>query len=78
MCTVAGPVLAISGEKIWKDCKNELFPKRYIKVYGGDDSALYNALRWKYSNGYLEDTEATHLVSGLKRCSSIKDKPFLK
>ena len=66
MCTVAGPVLAIQGNKIFEDCNNQLFPKKYIKVYGGDDSALYNAFRWKYVNGYLEGTEATHLFSAGK------------
>ena len=63
MCTVAGPILAIAGKKIFTDCNNQLFPKNYIQVYGGDDSALYNKLRWKYVNGYLEGTEATHLTS---------------
>ncbi|RAP27118.1 hypothetical protein DID74_00865 [Candidatus Marinamargulisbacteria bacterium SCGC AG-333-B06] len=63
MCTVAGPILAIQGKKIVEDCNNQLFPKKYIQVYGGDDSALYNMFRWKYVNGYLEGTEATHLVS---------------
>ncbi len=66
MCTVAGPVLAISGEKVFFDCGNELFPKKFIKIYGGDDSAIYNAFRWKYINGYLEGTEATHLFSAGK------------
>ena len=74
MCTVAGPVLAVAGQKIWKECKNELFPKKFIKVYGGDDSALYNALRWKYINGYLEGTEATHLVSGVKRAPEFENR----
>jgi len=64
MCTVAGPVFAISADKIYTHCNNELFPKKYIKVYGGDDSALYNALRWRYSAGYLEGCIATHLRSG--------------
>ncbi|MBE33322.1 hypothetical protein CL647_04300 [bacterium] len=63
MCTVAGPILAIEGKKIVEDCKNQLFPKKYIQVYGGDDSALYDVFRWKYINGYLEGTEATHLIS---------------
>ena len=68
MCTVAGPILAIQGRKIFLDCANQLFPKKFIKVYGGDDSALYNALRWKYVNGYLEGTQVTHMVSGAKVC----------
>lgn len=74
MCTVAGPILAIQAEKIWKDCKNELFPKKHISVYGGDDSALYNALRWKYKNGYLEGTQATHLFSAGKIAEKYREK----
>ncbi|RAP31722.1 hypothetical protein DID78_00160 [Candidatus Marinamargulisbacteria bacterium SCGC AG-343-D04] len=68
MCTVAGPIFAVEGKKILNECNNELFPKKVIKVYGGDDSALYNKLRKKYINGYLEGTEATHMHSGNKTC----------
>tara|TARA_A100001015_G_C14879413_1_gene667760 strand:- start:51 stop:773 length:723 start_codon:yes stop_codon:yes gene_type:complete len=64
MCTVAGPILAISAKKVLNDCGNELFPKKYIKVYGGDDSAIYNVFRWKYINGYLDGSLATHLITG--------------
>jgi len=74
MCTVAGPVLAIQGQKILVDCNNQLFPKKEIKVYGGDDSALYNALRRKYINGYLEGTQATHLFSAGKVASRYQNK----
>ncbi len=71
MCAVAGSVLAVQGKKIFNDCDNQLFPKKYIKVYGGDDSALYDKLRWKYVNGYLEGTEAVHLYSGAKMVSDL-------
>ncbi len=63
MCTVAGGVFAIEAKKIKTLCDYQLFPKKNITIYGGDDSALYNKLRWKYVNGYLEGTEATHLTS---------------
>lgn len=66
MCTVAGGVFAIDAKKIYFDCNNQLFPKEKIQVYGLDDSSLYAKLRWKYLNGYLEGTEATHLYSAGK------------
>jgi GT2 family glycosyltransferase len=68
MCTVAGPIFAVSGDKVYYDCGNELFPKKYIKVYGGDDSAIYAKLRKRYINGYLEGTEVTHMASGAHIC----------
>jgi len=63
MCTVAGGVFAIQAKKIVEQCDFNLFPKEVIKVYGGDDSALYSRLRWKFINGYLEGTEAIHFTS---------------
>lgn len=68
MCTVAGPVFAIQGQRLYTHLHGQLFPKDYIKVYGGDDSATYNKLRWNSINGYLEGTEATHLLSGATTC----------
>ena len=52
---------------------NKLFPKKYIKVYGGDDSALHAALKWSYINGYLEGTLATHLHSNGKLAKAYRD-----
>ena len=72
MVTVAGPILAISGKKVFEDCKNRLFPKKYVKTYGGDDSAIYDVFRWKYQNGYLENTEATHLFSAGKFADEVE------
>ena len=63
MCTVAGGVFAIQAKKIVEQCDFNLFPKEVIKIYGGDDSALYSRLRWKFINGYLEGTEAIHFTS---------------
>ena len=73
MCTVAGPILAMSGRLIFERCNNELFPKKYIKVYGGDDSALYDKVRWSHVNGYLEGTEITHMSSGATICLPEKN-----
>tara|TARA_B100000686_G_C16511755_1_gene822515 strand:+ start:101 stop:847 length:747 start_codon:yes stop_codon:yes gene_type:complete len=63
MCNVAGGIFAIEAKKITTLCDYQLFPKKKIRVYGGDDSALYNCLRWKCINGYLEGTQAIHLTS---------------
>ena len=71
-CTVAGPVFAVQAKKIFEDCDNKLFPKKYIKVYGGDDSALHAALKWSYINGYLEGTLATHLHSNGKLAKAYR------
>ena len=64
MCTVAGGIFAIEAKKIKSVCNYQIFPKNKMQVYGGDDSALYDKLRWRYVNGYLEGTEARHLASG--------------
>ncbi|OGI05965.1 MAG: hypothetical protein A2Y40_04255 [Candidatus Margulisbacteria bacterium GWF2_35_9] len=66
MCTVAGPIFAVNSYVYFTELKNRLFPKKFIATYGGDDSATYSALRWKYLNGYLENTEVIHLRSGKK------------
>lgn len=68
MCTVAGGIFAVQANKIISDCNNEVFPKKEIKLYGGDDSALYDKFRYKYHNGYLEGTEAIHLRTGATEC----------
>lgn len=72
MCTVAGGVFAIDAKKIFFECNNQLFPKEKIQVYGLDDSSLYAKLRWKYINGYLEGTQATHLYSGANRANGFE------
>lgn len=71
MCTVAGPVFAVSGHKLWHECQNRLFPSDRVFIYGGADSSLYAKLRWRYYNGYLEGTTATHLQSNGKRPENI-------
>jgi GT2 family glycosyltransferase len=65
LCCVAGPVLAMKGEILSGPLKFKLFPKKYVRVYGGDDSAIHYELKKRgYKNGYLNGTLATHLKSG--------------
>jgi len=61
LSTVAGPIFAITGNIFQNVLKYRLFPKKFLATYGGDDSATYSALQWKYINGYLEGTQVTHL-----------------
>ena len=69
LCTVAGPIFGIKSKRLVEDMGFELFPKKIYRRYGGDDSATYEKLRWKYSNGYLEGTKALHLKSASYQCS---------
>jgi hypothetical protein len=77
LCTVAGPLFAVSGEKLLNHCGNRLFPADKTSVhggsivYGGSDSALYEKLRWKYKNGYINGLETTHMQSGIKRSVDV-------
>jgi len=68
MSNVGGGVFAIQGEKVLRDCNNQLFPvnisMRKFRPYLADDAALGDALKWKYINGYLEGSKASHLASG--------------
>ncbi len=71
MATVAGPIFAIKGS-VYKDIlKYRLFPKKFIAKYGGDDSATYDALRYRTINGYLQGTEVTHLRSGDRKAKEL-------
>ncbi|MBN2058688.1 MAG: glycosyltransferase [Candidatus Saganbacteria bacterium] len=71
-CCVAGPVLAMKGEVLSKLLKFRLFPKKFVRVYGGDDSAIYLELKQQgYKMGYLNGTIVTHLKSGDKVAPEI-------
>ena len=71
MATVAGPIFAVKG-LVYRDIlKYRLFPKKFIAKYGGDDSATYDALRYKTINGYLQGTDVTHLRSGDKKAIEL-------
>lgn len=73
LCCVAGPILAMKGKILSGPLKFKLFPKKFIRVYGGDDSAIHNELKkYGYKNGYLNGTLATHLRSGDKLAEEIK------
>jgi GT2 family glycosyltransferase len=66
-CCVAGPILAMKGEVLSKLLNFKLFPKKFVRVYGGDDSAIYLELKKQgYKMGYLNGTIVTHLRSGDK------------
>jgi len=73
-CCVAGPILAMKGEVLSKLLKFKLFPKKFKRVYGGDDSAIYLELKKQgYKMGYLNGTIVTHLKSGNKLAPEIKN-----
>lgn len=73
-CCVAGPVLAMKGEVLSKYLDFKLFPKKFVRVYGGDDSAIYLELKKQgYKMGYLNGTIVTHLKSGQKVAPEIKE-----
>lgn len=71
LCTVAGPLFAVSGEKLWRLCDNRLFPADRTFVYGGADSSLYLKLRRRYFNGYINGLETTHMQSGIKQSVDV-------
>lgn len=73
-CCVAGPILAMKGTVLSGPLKFKLFPKKFTRVYGGDDSAIYLELRKQgYKMGYLNGTIVTHLKSGNKLAPEIKE-----
>ncbi|MFC1511182.1 glycosyltransferase family 2 protein [Candidatus Margulisiibacteriota bacterium] len=62
MCCVAGPILAMKGQTLKDPLDLKLFPKKFTRVYGGDDSATYLELkRHGYKSAYLNGTQITHL-----------------
>lgn len=70
MVPVAGGIMGFRGKLLKEDLDYEPFPmkhlpKRFLKTLpvGGADAALYNALKWKYKMGYLDNTMAYHLKS---------------
>jgi GT2 family glycosyltransferase len=74
MCCVAGPILAMRGEILSGPLNFKLFPKKFVRVYGGDDSAIYLELKKHgYKSGYLNGTLVTHLKSGDKFAEEIKN-----
>ncbi len=73
-CNVAGGVLAMKGEVLRDGLNFKLWPKRYIRVYGGDDASIHDELKSHgYKNGYLNGTLVTHLKSGNKLAPEIKN-----
>jgi GT2 family glycosyltransferase len=73
-CCVAGPILAMKGNVLREQLKFKLFPKKFDRVYGGDDSAIYLELKKQgYKMGYLNGTIITHLKSGNKLAPEIKN-----
>lgn len=73
-CNVAGGILAMKGETLRDGLNFVLWPKKFDRVYGGDDSAIYLELkRQGYKMGYLNGTIVTHLKSGNKLAPEIKD-----
>ena len=78
LCTVAGGISGIRTTRLVEDMGFELFPKKQFKRYGGDDSAMYDKLRWKYTNGYLEGTKALHMRSAGFNCSDQEINAFIK
>ncbi|MEK6557321.1 MAG: hypothetical protein AABZ14_03360, partial [Candidatus Margulisiibacteriota bacterium] len=66
MSNVAGGIFAIQGDIVLNRLKGRLFPKKKYDVYWHDDAALYDALKWRYRNGYLNGTLAKHYKSGDK------------
>ncbi|NQT30497.1 MAG: hypothetical protein HQ596_07980 [Candidatus Saganbacteria bacterium] len=74
MCCVAGPILAMKGKILSGPLDFKLFPKKFVRVYGGDDSAIDMELKKHgYKNAYLNGTLATHLRSGNKLAPEIKN-----
>ena len=71
-CCVAGPILAMKGIVLSELLKFKLFPKKFTRVYGGDDSAIYLELKKQgFKMGYLNGTIVTHLKSGNKLAPEI-------
>jgi len=67
LAPIAGSIYAYRGEILRDDLQYEPFQMKYIPkkyrhytAYGGDDSALYNALN-RYKHGYILDTECIHM-----------------
>jgi GT2 family glycosyltransferase len=73
-CCVAGPILAMKGTVLSKLLGFKLFPKKFQRVYGGDDSAIYLELKKQgYKMGYLNGTIVTHLKESDRVAPEIKD-----
>jgi GT2 family glycosyltransferase len=76
-CNVAGGILAMKGAVLRDGLRFNLWPKKYIRVYGGDDASLHDELKKQgYQNGYLNGTLVTHLKSGEKRAEELRNLEF--
>ena len=78
---VAGGIMGLQGRVLKDDLNYQLFqPKHFPKIFmkispvGGADSALYNALKWRYKMGYLANTTAYHLKSRDNKVVDIPSK----
>lgn len=79
LCPVAGGIMGIRGSILRDHLNYKLFhpkhlPRQYLDILGvgGADSALYNALKWRFKCGYIAETTALHMKS---RDGSIVDIP---
>ena len=73
-CCVAGPILAMKSTVLSGPLKLKLFPKKFVKVYGGDDSAIYLELKKQgLKMGYLNGTIVTHLKTSHSEAQEIRD-----
>ncbi|MFH1542574.1 MAG: glycosyltransferase [bacterium] len=74
MCCVAGPIFVIKGQTLADPLQFKLFPKKFVKVYGGDDSAIWLELKKHgLKSAYLNGTKVTHLISGKKVSPELQE-----
>ena len=65
LANVPGGIVGIRGDLLKNELDYMLFPmKKYMARDDNHDGILYSKLRWKYLNGFLNDTLATHWRSG--------------
>ena len=70
---VAGGIFAIPGSLLSQTLQFRFYPVSFQSAYGSDDGELYDALkRSGFRSGYLNGTEAKHLMSADRYAEEIR------
>src|SRR3989339_390635 len=65
MANVAGPIMAMTGQRLMTTLKFKFFPFKEYHCYGHCDAVIHDYFKWRrIKSGYLNGTLVNHLKSG--------------